>query len=179
MSSLSAGIATTSGIILTADTTGDVDLQSNGTSRLKILSDGRVYGSALHNNANAVTGTTTQYICSGTYTPAITKITNIAGTPGVYVCQYMRVGNVVTVSGGCDIQLTTTLLASQFLMTLPIASNFTTIKQGNGFCIGGTAQTQVWSGSSDIANDQISFISTGVVGTANNFYSFHFTYLIV
>src|SRR6185369_11101538 len=89
-----------------------------------LSTDGRVYGTALHNNASVVTGTTNQYIASGTYTPTLTNGTNVAASTA-RKCQWIRVGNVVLVSGQLDVDTTSTG-ASELGISLPIASNLAT-----------------------------------------------------
>lgn len=59
---------------------------------------------------------------SGTYTPTLTNVTNITASTA-YPCQYMRVGNTVTVSGKVDID-TTAAAAIELGISLPISSNF-------------------------------------------------------
>lgn len=67
---------------------------------------------------------------SGTYTPTLANTTNVsASTP--YQCQYMQVGNVVTVSGRVDIDPTAAGLV-QMSMTIPVKSNFGTLQQCAG-----------------------------------------------
>lgn len=90
--------------------------------RFVMTADGRLYGLALHNNAGAVTGATNQYIASGTYTPALTNVTNVAAST-MRQCQWLRVGNVVHVTGYIDIDVTTGANTdTSFNLTLPIAS---------------------------------------------------------
>jgi hypothetical protein len=96
------------------------------TDALVITTDRRIYGLALHNNAGAVTGTTNQYIASGTYVPTFVSVSNITGTPSG-TAQWTRVGNVVTVSGSVQVDPTTASTASSFTSTLPIASTFGSI----------------------------------------------------
>lgn len=111
----------------------DLNLATNATTKLVLTTDGRLYGTALHNNAGAVTGTTNQYVASGTYTPTITDSSNTGGRTA-YQCQWKRVGNVVTVSGVVDVDPTLAATSTIIKITLPIASNFT--NTGN---LGGTA----------------------------------------
>lgn len=101
------------------------------TERLRITSDGRLYGTALHNNAGAVTGTTNQYIASGTYTPTISNTVNIDSSSGA-VTQWIRVGNVAHVSGVATIDPTSSSSATSFDLTLPIASTLTAVSSLNG-----------------------------------------------
>jgi hypothetical protein len=119
---------------ITTDITGgteDFDLvfktMAAGTSvaeRLRITSNGRLYGTALHNNAGAVTGTTNQYIASGTYTPTITNGANVAASTAS-ACQWIRVGNVVTISGKISVDPTATSTITVVTITLPIATTIT------------------------------------------------------
>jgi hypothetical protein len=62
-------------------------------------------------------------IKSGTYTPTLTNIVNVSSSTA-YQCQYMRVANVVTVSGVVDIDATNPASLTQLNMSLPITSNF-------------------------------------------------------
>jgi|688.fasta_scaffold105583_1 hypothetical protein len=62
-------------------------------------------------------------IKSGTYTPTLSSIYNVASSTA-FVCQYMRVGNVVTVSGVINVTATATNTWTRISMTLPISSNF-------------------------------------------------------
>ena len=99
-------------------------LATTGTGTVNITADGRLYGTALHNNANPVTGTVNQYIASGTYTPTFTTIANAsaASMTGTYFT-WMRVGNVVHVAGTVSITVVAVGNAN-IELTLPIASNF-------------------------------------------------------
>jgi hypothetical protein len=60
---------------------------------------------------------------SGTYTPTLSSIYNVTSSTA-FVCQYMRVGNVVTVSGVINVTATATNTWTRISMTLPISSNF-------------------------------------------------------
>lgn len=138
--------------------------------------DGRLFGKALHNNAQPVTGTSNQYIASGTYTPTLFNTTNISASVA-YACQWMRVGNVVTVSGKVDVTTTATV-ATLLGISLPIASALTAAEQ----CAGTAAATQ-YAGESaaiigDAANDRASMSWITVVAGNHNMF-FTFTYVIL
>jgi hypothetical protein len=113
----------------------------------------------------------------GTYTPTLTNVTNVAAsTP--YPCQYMRVGNTVTVSGIIDIDPTAGGgTATQIDVSLPIASNF-----GNAYELGGTmgANTVTESGQvyAEVANNRAVFAFLAQT-TANHSVSFVFMYQIL
>jgi hypothetical protein len=150
----------------------------NGATELfGILGDGRVYGKYLHNNASAVTGTSDQWIASGTYTPTATSVLNIASSsPGVF--QWMRVGNVVTVSGRTLIAPTAagaTITALE--LSLPIASALSDTSQ-----LAGTASDGDSNGPGSVVGAlvgdraQIVFLANS---TNNRAWFVHFTYVIV
>ncbi len=106
----------------------------NGASsdeKFRITSDGRLYGKFLHNNGGSLTGTTNQYIASGTFTPTISNTANIS-TNTARTAQWIRVGNVVTFSGNVSISTTSTSISANFDISLPITSSFSTIYQAGG-----------------------------------------------
>ena len=143
--------------------------------KLAIATDGRLYGTALH-NTGTVTGTTNQYIASGTYTPTGSAGTNVSAvTPRA--CQWMRVGNVVTVSGAASVDANTAGSAATFTLTLPIAADFTTAYQ-----LGGTAVDPAgarYAVYSDATNNVANF-ETGAAGSASAQDTwFSFTYVVV
>lgn len=74
-------------------------------------------------------------LATGTYTPTLTNLANIDATTS-YVCQYMRVGDMVNVSGKLDIDPTTSGVLTRVRISLPIASNFTVAND-----LGGTASS--------------------------------------
>jgi hypothetical protein len=117
---------------------------------------------------------------SGTYTPTLSNATvNIsASTP--YQAQWMRVGNVVTVSGSMDLTYTATGQKAEINISLPIASNFTTSKECQGaadfLVVSSNARPAVVVG--DATNDAALFSTTtsdiGIVFP----YSYTYTYEI-
>jgi len=148
-----------------------------GSNGLNITPDGRLYGTALHNNAGAVTGATNQYIASGTYTPTLTNVTNVAASTA-RLCTWLRVGNSVRVWGQLDIDLTTTLLASEIGVSLPIASALTTAYQLAGTANALASQSN-WGIQADAANDRAQFKATGIVPVTNDTYTFDFGYEVL
>ena len=148
-----------------------------GNKGLNVAPDGRLYGTGLHNSTGAVTGATNQYIASGTYTPTLTNVTNVAASTA-RLCTWTRIGNVVAVSGQLDIDLTTTLLASEVDMSLPIASAFTTAYQLGGSAAAVAFQAN-WAIQADAANDRAQLMSTGIADVGNNTYTFNFGYEVL
>lgn len=113
-------------------------------------------------------------VYSGTYTPTLTGVTNIDAVTA-NVCQYLRVGNVVTVSGMIGVDATATGNYT-FRASLPIASNFTSASQCNGSLTasGGLGYSRIVA---DTVNDAAQF-DGNTSSTAGNNSSFSFTYLI-
>jgi hypothetical protein len=117
-------------------------------------------------------------LASGTYTPTLTNITNIdASTASGF--QYMRVGNVVTLSGRIEIDPTATNTLTQLEFTLPISSNFAFDHQGAGTGAELTTGIQTpCSIQANITNDRLilTFRSSGTVG---GLFYVHATYQII
>ncbi|EPR09762.1 hypothetical protein M527_06440 [Sphingobium indicum IP26] len=113
-------------------------------------------------------------VYSGTYTPTLTGVTNIDAVTA-NVCQYMRVGNVVTVSGMIGVDATAAGNYT-FRASLPIASNLTAASQCNGALTtsGGLGYSRIVA---DTVNDLAQF-DGNTSSAANNNASFSFTYLI-
>jgi len=114
---------------------------------------------------------------SGTYTPTLTTVANVAAS-SIYAAQYLRVGNTVTVSGRVDITPTAGAASTQFRLTIPVASNF-----GFAYHAGGTfAASNVASVSGAVSSDSgtdealFTFVSTG---TAALTMWYSYTYQII
>lgn len=178
MSKASAGTTSASGVIITGDITGDWELQSNGVTKVVMKADGRLYGVALHNNANPITGTTNQYIASGTYTPTLTNAANCS-VLAASACTFMRVGNVVTVSGQADVTLTSANVDTAFFMTLPIASDLASANQCAGGAIG-LSKGERLAILGDISGNRAQFENTtGWADTPARSFFFTFQYVIL
>lgn len=128
-------------------------------------------------DAVAFTSNPTGTITSGTYTPTLTNVTNVAASTAI-ILGYLRVGNSVTVFGAVQID-PTAAGAIELGMTLPIASNFTSTSQ-----CGGTAVSQAGAASqplpiiADVTNDRAAIV--GVASdTANRQFSLSFSYQIL
>lgn len=59
---------------------------------------------------------------SGTYTPTLTNVANLAASTA-YQCQWLRVDNIVSVSGKVDVDPTLAATATQLGISLPVTSN--------------------------------------------------------
>lgn len=116
-------------------------------------------------------------IYSGTYTPTLTGVTNVAASTA-YLCQYMRVGDVVTVSGRVAIDATANSVLTELRMSLPIAASFSAVHRcGGTFARPGSATGNCGAISANTANNQALFSLT-VSTLADADYWFSFTYVI-
>lgn len=104
-------------------TANQIAFLTTAVERFRIDSAGRLQTQAIHNNASGASGG--QFIASGTFTPGFTNLLNISSsTPGP--AKWIRVGDVVTVSGSAVVTTTSGAGSSSTLrMALPIASTFT------------------------------------------------------
>lgn len=115
-------------------------------------------------------------LTSGTYSPTLYNTTNVAASTA-YAAQYMRVGNVVTVSGLVDIDATAAT-ATVLGMSLPIASNLSSSLQCRGVAACVDASENAAAIVGDAANDR-ALIQYTAASVANVGWSFMFTYLVV
>lgn len=116
-----------------------------------------------------------------TYTPTITGIANAAATsPTAF--QYVRVGNVVTVSGGMTIDPTSASTSTRIGISLPIASNFAIPGNLAGYGSSMLSATVPGPGGpifGDATNDRAEYCFTSDGTAANISHYFHFTYLVI
>jgi hypothetical protein len=132
-------------------------------------------GFALHNNAQSPTGTTSQYIASGTYTPTMASGALASGITAEKA-QWIRVGNVVTVTGAFIVTPTGT---GQMIVTttLPIASTFTADADVSGCaaCDDSNADQVMGVRSSSSDRTKAMFIRT-IGNTTQRHYTYTYTY---
>lgn len=146
---------------------------NTATEKMEITSDGRIYGTGIHNNAGTMTGTTNQYIGSGTYTPSTSNLSNV-GSLSVTETQWIRVGNVVTISGRFTVTPSTATGCS-FEISFPIASNIANAEDCAGVAFSGSVAGQGAEVIGVVANDTalIQWVSTN---TTANSWSYTYTY---
>lgn len=138
-------------------------------------------GTGIDVNSSSNTHTisvSTDYIIGSTYTPTITNISNIDATTA-FPCQYMRIGNVVTVSGRVDIDPTAATVTA-IGISLPVASAITNDYQiagtgaiGNEF----TPAAILGDATNDRALMNLTIPVTGTLSNASWFFTF--TYRIL
>ena len=177
----------TAGVVTTADTSGNLDLQSGGTTIVALTSTGAAVTGTL-SASGKVTATTAGIdvptsnlgmVNSGTYTPSLTNGTNMAASTA-YPLQYLRVGNTVVVGGFVGIDATSAGSDTSMRMSLPISSNFTTSTDAGGSgsapCTGSTANDG-WVFYSNSATDDIQIDGRAMEAAARNLF-FTFVYQI-
>jgi hypothetical protein len=116
----------------------------------------------------------------GIYMASAGNIVNLDGTPGSHTAKYMRVGNMVTVSGMLSIDPTTTTTLTKFTLSLPIASNFTGLVDLAGAAnkLDATATVvDAFMVIADLTNDLAEFYGFPI-GVGNDTISYTYTYQI-
>jgi hypothetical protein len=113
----------------------------------------------------------------GTYTPTLTNVANLDGSTA-FLCQWMRVGDIVTVAGVLSVDPTLNATSTQVDLSLPVPSNFS-----SGLEMGGTASAVAVAGmcggfAADTTNNRASLIFVSN-DTSNRAMSFSFTYLVI
>lgn len=152
---------------------GDIALfQQRGSGAWRCVHYQRADGTLVN------TGTPT--LAGSTYTPTLFSDTNVAATTSD-VCQYIRVGSVVTVSGRIEVDPTSNNLPTQVGISLPIASDFASETQcaGTAHQFNGSSQHIGGGIYADTTNNRAALLWTEEAGGNNRAWVFTFTYLIV
>jgi hypothetical protein len=168
-----SGIAITQGT-RTALTCDGTNVVSSITGLGAVTASGKITATA----AGVDVPTSALGTChSGTYTPIMTGVANVDAITTA-AAQYMRVGNVVTVSGTFNLNPTTANSATEFGISLPIASNFSDALQacGTTAAAGFIESLAIFS---DAANDRATV--QGICGNTSGAHtcSYSFTYQVI
>lgn len=165
----SAGLGTTASYHIFSSTYGaDVAVfNTDGNSKFA--------GAATFSSTLGINGVSDN-VKSGTYTPTIGLITNAASSTA-YTCQYMRVGNTVTVSGIVAITATTLGTNTRISMTLPVSSSFDFAYRAGGG--GGARGTTIVSVVSAGASTSTVLMDFTPLTTSMYDYYFSYTYLVM
>lgn len=115
-------------------------------------------------------------ILSGTYTPTLTNVTNLAASTA-YQCQYMRVGTTVLVSGKADVD-PTAAATTRLGISLPIASNLGAVEDLAGTAFAPAVAGQGAAIGGDAANDR-AIMEWVAVDVANRAMFFTFMYEVI
>jgi len=119
-------------------------------------------------------------VTSSAYVPTLTGVTNVTGTTA-NTCYYMRIGDVVSVSGQLSVDPTSNGNLVQVGVSLPIASDFTSSTQCSGVAHGfdGSDNGRSAGFIADTTNNRASMEWIEVNGASDNPWTFTFTYVIV
>jgi hypothetical protein len=163
----------TSGVKMALRRTGQLSLPSYTSS--SAFTGTSVATLAVTNAGDLITIAPQQVTASGTYTPTWTGLANVTSVTA-FSCQYMRVGDTVTVSGWVTIDPVSDNTPTSLSFSLPINSDVSVVNRLNGTGVtqgGGAAASLSGYGSNFGEFEVIPSLATAVN------YSFHFTYRIV
>jgi hypothetical protein len=163
----------TSGVKMALRRTGQLALPSYTSS--SAFTGTSVATLAVTNAGDVITIAPQQVTASGTYTPTWTGLANVTSVTA-FSCQYMRVGDTVTVSGWVTIDPVSDNTPTSLSFSLPINSNTSSVNflNGTGVTQGGGAAASLSGYASNFGEFEV----IPSLATAVN-YSFHFTYRIV
>jgi len=114
----------------------------------------------------------------GTYTPSLTNASNVTSSTS-NTAQWMRVGDVVTVSGTFDIVFTTNLSVTSLYLELPIPSAFSTEFECSGTaCSNGSQDNGGFSIRGNVANNVAEFYAVAPGSSLSVRYRYTYTYYI-
>jgi len=117
-------------------------------------------------------------VYSNTYTPTMTAGTNCDSVTTM-AAQWMRVGNMVMVSGTCNFDPTSGNASSDWLISLPVASVFTNALQGGGVLATQAALVEALSIFSDSASGKMKVAGLCGNTVANHTCSYSFMYQVL
>lgn len=140
------------------------------------------YGSSSPSFSNVGTTTINNFVApfTGTYTPTLTDVTNIASHGTVSDLNYMRVGSMVFVSGRVNVDPTAAGAATELGISLPIATNFGLFTQCAGVAFTDGVASLGGRIMADTTNDRaaLKFVSLASEHVSRDF-SVFFMYQII
>lgn len=117
---------------------------------------------------------------AGQYTPTLTKITNLTGTPNAYSCQWSRTGDQVTVAGRFGVEPSAAASTlTELGVSLPVASNIANAGELGGTAVAITSTTvEACSIEGDATNNRahVKFLSST---TSDHDFFFTFSYQVL
>jgi hypothetical protein len=134
-------------------------------------------GNVLQSDGTNWTSVTPTIVLSGTFTPSPTNDVNLDAFTA-YECQYLRVGDVVNVSGKISLDASSSATTTSIELDLPFVSTFTNDREaaGTGWSSEITGAGFQISSVGSLTTVKISFIS---LDAATHEYSYHYTYRII
>lgn len=180
VSELSADRTVTLPLLIAADVFVFADFIQTLTNKTLTTPTIASMTNAQHNHSNAAGGGTlaTTIINSGVYTPTRSAEANLDANVTMTEAQYLRVGATVTVSGRFTADPTTTLTATSFEITLPVASNIGAVEDLAGVAVSGAIAGQSAAILGVVANDTAKFLWNAVDVTSQS-WSYTFTYQVI
>ena len=128
-------------------------------------------------DTSATAALATLGITTGTYTPTLTGVANVAASTA-YLCRYVRVSNMVIVAGRADVDPTAAAPTATTLgISLPVASNFADTLACNGVA-NWMLVNQSGGINGDAANDRAE-MTYMAISTANAACWFVFMYQVI
>jgi hypothetical protein len=92
---------------------------------------------------------------TGTYTPTLTNTTNVAASTA-FQCQYIRLGDMVIVSGRVDVDPTSASAVTLLGISLPVASNIGAVEDLAGVAFNTAIAGLGGAIHGDVTNDMAS-----------------------
>lgn len=116
---------------------------------------------------------------SGSYVPTMTLVTNVDAATVVGSFNWLRVGNIVSVSGIVNIDNTTANAASELGISLPIASAMTSTGQVAGNGAASSPSSLSGAVNADATNDRARLLWQAVGSTDSRAWGITFSYIVV
>ncbi|WP_332823126.1 hypothetical protein, partial [Stutzerimonas kunmingensis] len=115
-------------------------------------------------------------LASGTYTPTLGNIANVAASTAS-VCRYMRIGDIVTVTGRIAIDPTAATTQTDVSISLPVASAIAATTDCAGVANSQAIGVGVIFGRATDDTALLRFTSTAVVSNENWYFTFMYSVL--
>jgi hypothetical protein len=163
----------------TINLTGDTTISGNTTINQDLTVRGSLTVPVGTGANTTATGNSFGNVCSGRYTPTLTNTTNVSSSTPVQL-YYMRVGNVVTITGRVDV--TTTATGNTVLgLSFPIASAISTNAQVGGVlvCVSSTVSLNTYGRINGDTTNARALLQWNSTSTSATTYSINFTYEVV
>lgn len=153
---------------------------------LQVTAEGQILTPFIHNNPQSDTdaGRPNPQLASGSYAklPTPTGGANVSGAPAILSAQWLRVGNVVTVSGVMRVTATAGSTATAVRIPLPVQSYLPQPEQlaGTGYSTPPASISSYLLAAADAGQPSVAelrFISNSTGGEA--LHVFHFSYQVL